>query len=191
MGKSTKKWENQLTTKGVSRIILIIDSVSGWILWSNLASWVLKNVFLTSFSLKIFSGKYLHKVVVVDGAFIHNSVQIWEVPGIFYFSWKINQETTKSLQFFDIFVKLPVQVNVVGITAPNKIVFGTLKKIWWSKLWIQMNFSFEAFWKSLFIISVQTFPFLLLLQMSPRLYFQFISILPVFNLKVHRHNIWN
>ena len=36
------KWENQLTTKGVSRIILIIDSVSGWILWSNLASWVLK-----------------------------------------------------------------------------------------------------------------------------------------------------
>ena len=89
----------------------------------------LKNVFLTFFSQKIFSGKYLHKVVVVDGAFIHNSVQIWEVPGIFYFSWKINQETTKSLQLFNIFVKLPVQVNVVGITAPNKIVFGTLKKI--------------------------------------------------------------
>ena len=33
--------ERWLTTKGVSRIILIMDSVSGWILCSSLASWVL------------------------------------------------------------------------------------------------------------------------------------------------------
>ena len=30
----------ELTTKGVSRIILIIDSVSGWIRWSSFASWI-------------------------------------------------------------------------------------------------------------------------------------------------------
>ena len=35
---------------------------------------------------KIFSEKYLHKMVVVDGAFINNPVQVREVSAMFYFS---------------------------------------------------------------------------------------------------------
>ena len=76
---------------------------------------------------KIFSEKYLHKMVVVDGAFINNPVQVREVSEIFYFSLITKIILSNALIKRDIFVKQPVQVNVVGIAPSHKIVLCPLK----------------------------------------------------------------
>ena len=90
--------QSSLTTKGVSMIILMRDSVSGWILWSKLASCTAtklsKHPHISAIS------SYPQQMIVLRGSVIHNLVEVREVS---------------------------VQINIIGIVSADQIVFGSLK----------------------------------------------------------------
>ena len=79
-------------------IILMRDSVSGWILWSKLASCMVTK-FESILTFPAISS-YPQQMIVLRGSVIHNLVEVREVS---------------------------VQINIVCIVSADQIVFGSLK----------------------------------------------------------------